>query len=468
MIETRIDVETCEAACHATAGLPSQFISAVPTMTVPRLYRRFIVAALALTLSLGTTWGAVNLAWIMYAIGPVPPSHVQVHGQVQVFGFMYLFIVGIAYYVIPRFSGRPLRFPLLAEASFFLLVLGVLARSLGQPFGYTAAGRFLLLASAGSSVAGILFFALTVVGTAAGGRTASLPTGTQQRIPRASQMEPYILAGIFWMIGSTVFSAVTAFHMERFGLTALSGVWQRPLWFAALYGGALSWIFGVATRVLPGFMATRPARAGLVRAGFVLLQAGVVSMMLSSITGLSEQRDLSRISRIFAYFGVAASILTTVTALHGLRAAPGRTHPGPAVFRRFLMSGFFWAVVTAFLLLVSGVIEIVYRREPHSLLQDAVRHAFTLGTLVMILFGMASRIIPVFEGVPLARPGLAVAGLHLMNAGILLRMTQIGAAFVWPGFMPVAGASGFFALAGTIAMSVVILATIHRGRRTSM
>lgn len=438
-----------------------------PEITDPRHYRRFIRAALILTLTLGATWGTVNLAYIMYALGPVPPSHVQVHGQVQVFGFIYLFIVGVAYHVIPRFSGHPLRFPGLARASFLFLVGGVLARSFGQPFGFAAGGQFLLRVSALLYGLGILSFALIVVATANSPRTYAPPAGAVRRLPLKSHMEPYVLAGIFWMVVSTIYAAGEAVYLARWGLTALSGTWQRPLWFVALYGGALSWIFGIGTRVLPGFLATRPARTGLVRVGFVLLQSGVVCMILASIALFREERELARILRLLAMTGASLSILVTFAAVHGLASAPGaRKLPGAAVFPRFVRDGFRWTVVSALLTLVSVGLELRFGRETHSLLQDAVRHVFTLGGLVMILFGMATRLLPVFEAVLLPWPRLATLSLHLVNIGVVLRLAQIGAAYFRPDLMAVAGASGFFALAGIAGMAAVLFRTLKGPKKS--
>ena len=60
---------------------------------------------------------------------------IQAHGQAQVLGFVGLFIIGMVYRLMPRFAGRPLRFPAMAWASWPLLSLSVLLRLIAQPAG---------------------------------------------------------------------------------------------------------------------------------------------------------------------------------------------------------------------------------------------------------------------------------------------------------------------------------------------
>jgi len=63
-----------------------------------RIHRSFIVAALAITLSLGAAWGA----WLLWRIGihqdfdAVAAAHIVAHGEAQLWGFIGFFIVGIS------------------------------------------------------------------------------------------------------------------------------------------------------------------------------------------------------------------------------------------------------------------------------------------------------------------------------------------------------------------------------------
>jgi cbb3-type cytochrome oxidase subunit 1 len=80
--------------------------------------RAFIKAALA-WLGLGVTLGvamATQPAWIVYR-----PAHVHTN----LLGFVTMMIFGVAYHVLPRFSGHPLRHRSLAGVHWALANLGL-------------------------------------------------------------------------------------------------------------------------------------------------------------------------------------------------------------------------------------------------------------------------------------------------------------------------------------------------------
>jgi len=68
-------------------------------------------------------------AW--FSAHPVIGVHYRiVHAQLNIFGFTGLLISGIAYYLVPRFFGRPLRWPRLASFQIWLLATGITATAL--------------------------------------------------------------------------------------------------------------------------------------------------------------------------------------------------------------------------------------------------------------------------------------------------------------------------------------------------
>ena len=90
-------------------------------------YVPFLLASLALTLTFGATLGMFNLARLTTPwFGGLPQSSVRAHAFVQVFGFVGLFVMGIACHVLPRFAGRPLGAPSLTRMMLGLQVGGVL------------------------------------------------------------------------------------------------------------------------------------------------------------------------------------------------------------------------------------------------------------------------------------------------------------------------------------------------------
>src|SRR5262245_27443911 len=96
----------CEAE-HAAGGGIAGTTMLPRRMIEEHLYRRFLKAALLFTLTGGTTLGAMALLWMSARgrLGGLVRGEIQVHGHYQLVGWVGLFIVGIAYRILPRFTG---------------------------------------------------------------------------------------------------------------------------------------------------------------------------------------------------------------------------------------------------------------------------------------------------------------------------------------------------------------------------
>jgi cytochrome c oxidase cbb3-type subunit 1 len=79
------------------------------------------LAWLALGVSLGVAMGA-HPAWIVYR---------PVHVHMNLLGFVTMMIYGVAYHVIPRFTGHPLHAPKLAGAQWWLANVGLATMAVG-------------------------------------------------------------------------------------------------------------------------------------------------------------------------------------------------------------------------------------------------------------------------------------------------------------------------------------------------
>src|SRR5574337_198503 len=95
------------------------------------IYRRFFKAAIAIVLSIGALWGAINLLQIglggnFLQLHLVPSIHAHAHAMI--FGWMGLFVMGFAYQSFPRFKNTTLWRPGLANFSFFLMLGGIVTR----------------------------------------------------------------------------------------------------------------------------------------------------------------------------------------------------------------------------------------------------------------------------------------------------------------------------------------------------
>jgi hypothetical protein len=98
----------------------------------------------------------------------------------------------------------------------------------------------------------------------------------------------------------------------------------------------------------------------------------------------------------------------------------------------------------------------------NGLIHDGARHAFTLGFVTLMIFGMAARVVPVFGGADLRHPRLLAAGSWLIVAGVLLREVQLGVAlFNLPALTWISGPSGFVAATGVVLCSITIWSTMN-------
>lgn len=109
-----------------------------------RAFLRASLTWLGLGVSLGVAM-AVHPAWVVYR-----PAHLHMN----LLGFVTMMIFGVAFHVVPRFTGRPLHDPRMAgfqwwisNAGLALMVTGFLLR----PHG--AAGTTLVLAAGGALAA---------------------------------------------------------------------------------------------------------------------------------------------------------------------------------------------------------------------------------------------------------------------------------------------------------------------------
>jgi heme/copper-type cytochrome/quinol oxidase subunit 1 len=90
-------------------------------------YSPFLLVSIALTLTFGATLGMINLARLTTPyFGGVTPGSVSAHAIVQVFGFVGLFVMGVASHVLPRFAQRPLAMPSLVTPILGLQAGGVM------------------------------------------------------------------------------------------------------------------------------------------------------------------------------------------------------------------------------------------------------------------------------------------------------------------------------------------------------
>lgn len=89
-----------------------------------------------------------------------------VHAEVNLFGWIGLLIAGVGYYLVPRFAGRPLRWPRLAPVQLALVGGGTLAGSAALAFrAYGHLSPAAIIGSHALLAAGFALFGVLIAGT---------------------------------------------------------------------------------------------------------------------------------------------------------------------------------------------------------------------------------------------------------------------------------------------------------------
>ncbi len=408
-----------------------------------RVFVPFFIGSLALTLTWGATLGMINLARLTagWGLGALPPTSVLAHAYVQVFGFMALFIMGVAYHVLPRFVGGTLQNARLVPWSFRLQLAGVVMIACGFFHGEPFTRPLWLAGGASLLVASILF--CTVI-------LRTLASGVSGREP----FRRWVAAGACWLVVSSALALASA--------VANDVTWHRVLWTAALSGFTSSWIFGIGRRILPIFLGCRPRWGHLEPAVFILYQLGAAAW----VVGAWPHRDLD-IAR-----GIGAALLISsvvgYTACLGLvaRVAPlfGCAVRNPQDgWQRYVFAAWGWLFVALTLGPGWTLVRLFTGGDESMLILDFARHAMAFGFAAQMMLGVASRVVPNFTGKALWSPNARDAAFYLLNASMAFRALEVPVGLgLWPQAWSSIAWSGPLGVGAMVLFTINILMTVRQ------
>ena len=403
-----------------------------------RVFVPFFIASLGLTLTWGATLGMINLARLTagWGLGTLPRPSVWAHGYVQVFGFMALFIMGVAYHVIPRFVGGALQHVRLVRWSFWLQLCGVVLVA-GGFFHDAALTRPLWIAGSALLLAASALFCDVMLRTIASGTPAREP------------FRPWIQAGAYWLPLTSALALIAAIANDV--------TWHRVLWTAALFGFITSWIFGVGRRILPIFLGCQPRWARFEPAVFAGYQAGVLLWVVGAWPAVPVELSAAR--------GIGAVLLvTSVVAYTGCLGLFGQIGPilGCAIrspqdgWQKHVFAAWCWLFAGLALGPAAAVVRLFTGGSDSVLVYDVARHAMAFGFAAQMVIGVASRVVPNFTGKPLFSPRARDAAFYLLNASMAVRALEVPIAFgVWPA------AWNYIAWSGPLGVLAMLLFTIN-------
>ncbi len=439
----------------------------------------FLLAAVlsvteALRLPLGLWWVAL----------------VQAHGHIQLFGWAGFMVLGVGFHFLPRLRGTPLAFPRLSPWLFTLLGGGLVLRVLSQPLlALAAPGDLLwqmLLAGAGlaefvgaSGMVGLLFLTLR--------RGPSLASR-----PALQAVLPYAVVGLlcFWL--ALTLNAVEGVRLLLMGQALFPGQIDLTITELGLFGFLVPVALGMAVRVLPLYLGLRPLSA---RVLWPVFSSYVVGLALSLLALWMDGSDA--LAGVFQ--GSAAlllgSSLCTFIAFQGLllpqrwrrlmvpavqtkqvsrparpySVAQGNDRAAFGPFGWLIRSAFGWLALAALALCIDGAVQLAAGDAPIS--EDAIRHATTVGFVMLLIFGVGQRLLPGFAGSKLLSPRLVTATLWLGSAAAFLRVLPVllSPLLSDPGFSGLLstllsvgfGCSGPLALAALLCFTINLWSMLH-------
>jgi uncharacterized protein involved in response to NO len=399
-------------------------------------YVPFLLSAIALTLTFGATLGMINLARLTTPwFGGMTLSSVRAHAFVQVFGFVGLFVMGIACHVLPRFAARPLGAPRLVQPMLVLQIAGVVAivgafMLRDVPIDWAWASGSLALVAANT------MFLIVVVRTIAGAEGME-------------RIGPWVIAGTAWLVITAAGAAVAAWQGEVAILQAL--------WPAALWGFAGSWILGIGRRIFPGFLRWQPRAARAERPAFAIYQLGVAASAAAAWPAASEP------PRALVATG-ALALLVSVPLFSwclGVGSRPRASHDVEGGYQRYVAAGWVWLFVALAVGPLWTLTAALRGAGVPPLVTDFARHALAFGFVTQIMMGVATRVLPVFTGNPLWSPRARTAAFYLLNASVVLRgLEVVVAAGFAPALWPVIAVAGPPALAAVVLFALNVMFTI--------
>lgn len=440
----------------------------------PDLYAPFIYSSFLLAVFGGFFLAACLAFQISYGSGYVPlfQEIVQLHGHLQLIGWMGLLLIGVSLYVLPRLvsvahsSSRSYRLIYLMLASglgFRICAVVVMVFNSGsriEPWQLMSAGMFL-------EATGVVLYLRTAVSSVLRSRNSRNDL---------HRLWPYLCA-VFsgWgmlAIGNVCLGA-SVLGSESL---LLDRAWNYLLVDVFTLLTLLPAIFGFGVKMLPVFMGLRAPLWPVKKVGILLVTCIYLYLCAELLQLCFLKTGLLEYFSAIAQAGFSVAILVYIWNLDALffRVLPERVllkrnrsdlhlqrgrygdRGEYGRFELFIVCGFAWIALTALFQLVnvacllSGLSVVVS--------DNTLRHALLLGGLAHLVLGVSHRLLPDLLGYSQFSPFLTGASFLLMCAASILRVVPLLLAdwgmSISPHFFGVSGISG---MAGIGVASLNIL-----------
>ena len=306
-------------------------------------HRAFIILSLALAATVGTTLGLwMILGWLGLLAIPDFPALLATHAQLQVYGFVGLYTMGVAMMVLPTFLNTELQPGWLALVSLGLMVCGIALNASGP----TLAGG---ICQTLSTLAFLMVLRVT---------RKSAPPRKSESTPLTRGHALYLATGSLWLMAGPLLA-----------LKDSTAALETVLWgFAGLF------IAGIGLRVHTGILGIKGIHGSLLAPSAILWNLGLALRW----TGPDN---------------LWVVVLTSGVGLFLWALRPFRkayiTAAGGAWLRPFVRTSYFW-LLAACALACATIFG-------YPTLAGAARHTLAIGFVITMMMGMGMRMIPAFE-----------------------------------------------------------------------
>ncbi|HLK31957.1 MAG TPA: NnrS family protein [Terriglobales bacterium] len=398
------------------------------------IYRRFFKAGIAIVLTLGGLWGAINLAQI--ALGKnflqlhlLPAIHAHAHAMI--FGWVGLFVMGFAYQSFPRFKNTTLWRPDLANASFYLMLAGIAARMAAELLQPRGVALFLGSFAAVVELGAISLFLLIIYRTA------------RQSVEPHNPYEKFLLASFAWFFAQAIVSDV--FFFAKATAATQSELIKRialidgPLRDIQVLGFAALVIAGVSQRFVPRVYGLAPPKRDRLSLVFALMNLSLVLDIFSYVAVLTTRNWHFAIGLELAYLMMPlwAALLARQLGVFGRPGNPDRSF-------KFIRAAYIWLLLaTAMMPFFPLYGALTHQVFAHSYM-GAQRHAITVGFISLMILGVSARVVPILAGVDARKLDQLWGVFLLINLGCAGRVgLQILTDFAPSMAYPLIGLTGF-------------------------
>lgn len=413
------------------------------------LYRRYFRAAIVVILTAGATLGASML--LLYGLRRTFTSldlfaPIQAHANAQVFGWVGLFVMGFACQGLPRFKFVRLWRPDLANAAFILMLTG-LALRMGSAWPW-AAQTILGLAGGLFEAAAAMLFVLVIVRTLRDSRARE-------------DWDKYVVFSLV-SFGLVALLEPVMFWITRPGVPAdllirRVATFMAPYRNLQLLGFAGLIIFGVSQRILPTAFGFRQPGKRIVHAAFGLLTAG---LLLDLSAWGAFRATKSAAWAIASWLGTSAYALGALMVAWELRAWTRGDRDRSA---KFIRAAYVWMAVACLMVFAEPFYTHALGLRFSHAYHGAIRHAFTVGFISLMILGVSSKVVPILGGIETKGLPALWAPFLLINIGNAMRVTFQVLTDVIPGpAYPLMGASGTLEVAGLAIWGVHLWKVLGR------